>query len=463
MSGHGDVVLEAENVGKYFKIYSNPLARLKEWVTFGKRSYHKDFWALKDVSFEIRRGGFLGIIGPNGAGKSTLLKVITGVLEPSSGSYKTNGKVLSLLELSGGMEAELSGRENIIRSAQLLGFQDGYIEERMDEIRAFAELDDFFDQPMRVYSSGMRIRLAFSMFAFIECDVLILDEVLAVGDIFFRQKCYLRLEELIKQDVAIILATHSTGIVRQYCQDVLVLHNGEVIHYGDTGEGIKKYFLIKQNQGIQIKASDTFLEEDYVSSEDVSTQSDMSSLEWPSDTLFSQGSIPSNAENEIASLIQLAICDERGVPCRTFYQGETAYFCYAYLLKESIGVPISRLNLLTVTNLIIHGKNSLQLNVKHPEIIKKGDILRYKQSISLNVAPGNYVFNLLLSTMHPNDFAERDSFSRFEFREKMVSVLDVNPAGSIEIITKNKGKAVGLHGGMCNLNGTMKIQVVSPD
>ena len=191
-----EIVLQVKNLGKRFKLYSDTWGRIKEWLTFGRHSYHKDFWSLKDISFQVHRGGFLGVIGPNGAGKSTLLKVITGVLEPTEGSYQIDGKVLSLIELSGGMDDDLTGRENIIRSAQLLGFPDGYLKERMTHIAEFADLGDFFDTPLRFYSSGMRIRLAFSLFAFLECDVLILDEVLAVGDIFLNKSVMLAWKSL---------------------------------------------------------------------------------------------------------------------------------------------------------------------------------------------------------------------------------------------------------------------------
>lgn len=455
-----DIVLKVENLSKTFKIYSSSAGRVKEWLTFGRRSYHKNFVALQDISFEVPKGGFLGIIGPNGAGKSTLLKIITGVLEPTSGTYKISGKVLSLLELSGGMDADLSGRENIIRSAQLLGFPEGYVEGRMEQIAEFAELGDFFEQPLGVYSSGMRIRLAFSMFAFLECDVLILDEVLAVGDIFFRQKCYARLEELIKQNTAIILVTHSTGTVRQYCDDVIVLDKGKIIFHGASSEAIQKYFEIKKDQGIKINVSDTYVEEDYVSIKVTQVETTASSPVWPPDSIFSKTPLPQNSENNLATLIQLSTCDERGNPRQVFGQGETVYFYYAYQLKENMGVPVARINLLTAKNLIVHSKNSLQLNARHPEKVGKGDIIRYQQLIKLDVAPGSYIFNLNLSTLHPIDFERLEAYSAPELKEKLMPVIGIRPAGAIEVIPQAQNKAVGLHGGMCNLDGAIHIQVI---
>ncbi|MEH1934147.1 MAG: ABC transporter ATP-binding protein, partial [Nostoc sp.] len=203
-----DIILQVNNLSKCFKIYPNPWHRAREWLSLGNNTYHQPFWSLKDVSFTVRKGDFFGIVGENGAGKSTLLKIITGVLKPTSGSYQLNGKVLSLLELGTDFNPELSGRGNAIYSAELLGFPQGYVQEQLKQIEDFSELGDFFDRPMKLYSSGMKTRLAFSLFAFLECDVLILDEVLAVGDIFFQQKCYARLEELIAKQITIILVTH---------------------------------------------------------------------------------------------------------------------------------------------------------------------------------------------------------------------------------------------------------------
>jgi len=455
-----DIVLKVENLGKFFKIYRNPRARIREWLTLGKRSYHKDFWALKDISFDVHKGGFLGIIGPNGAGKSTLLKLITGVLEPSTGSFAAKGKVLSLLELSGGMEGEASGRDNIIRSAQLLGFPDDYVQERMDQIEEFAELGEFFDREIRTYSSGMRIRLAFSMFAFLECDILVLDEILSVGDIFFRQKCYARLEDLIKQNVTIILVTHSIALVRQYCQEVIVLEQGEMVYSGEPGEGIKKYFSIRQNQGIKIKVTSTY-DEDFVSDLDTLSDTTGNTLQWPGIEEFKKESLPKESSTMSAELVQLALYNDDGVQTNIFRQGEVVYLYYAYRIKKNIGVPISMFSLFSATNLIIHGKNSIQLNADHPKAVNAGDILRFKQSIKLDVSPRNYIFDLELSAISPKDFEELDSLTRLDFKERLASLVSIKPAGNILVVPKNAGGAMNLHAGFCNLKGSMNIQLIS--
>ncbi len=455
-----DVILKVDSLGKVFKVYQNPIGRVKEWVTFGKRIHHRKFVALQNISFEVRKGGFLGIIGPNGAGKSTLLKVITGVLDPTSGSYTVSGKVLSLLELNGGMDSDLTGRENIIRSAQLLGFPPRYLNDRMAQIEEFAELGEFFDQALSVYSSGMRIRLAFSMFAFLECDILILDEVLAVGDIFFRQKCYARLEKLVSQNVSIILVTHSTGTVRRYCDDVIVLEMGRVIFHGTADTAIQKYFEIKKDQGVKVSITDTYTEEDYVPPMRTQDKTTLEIQEWPAESAFLKNPLPQKCENKHAKLTHLLICDQQGRPVRAFKQGEKVYFYFAYHVKENIGVPVARINLLTVTNLLIHSKNSLQLKANHPLLVRAGETIRYKQMIKLDIAPGNYIFNLNLSAMRLSDFEQRDMLSAMDFKEKSIPVISIKPAGAIEVVRQSQNRAVDLHGGLCNLDGEIHVHVI---
>ena len=455
----GEVVLQVKNLNKVFKIYPSSAGRIKEWLTFGKRLFHKKFHALKDISFEVRRGEFLGIIGPNGAGKSTLLKVITGALDATSGSYEISGRVLSLIELSGGMDADLTGRENIIRSTKLLGLPSGYAESKMEQIEKFAELGDFFDRPLGIYSSGMRIRLAFSMFAFFDCDVLILDEVLAVGDIFFRQKCYARLDEIIKQNTAIIFVTHSTGTVSRYCENVIVMQNGSIYYYGSPDVAIQKYFEIKEDQGIKIKISDTYLEEDYVSNTGGGAKTHPNNKDWPSQEEFSSAALPEKNENKNAALVQLLVCNKDRAPCLLFKQGEVAYFYYTFLAKTDFGVPVAGIDLLTVTNLIVHGRNSMQYRVDHPVRVSSGNIIRYKQAVKMDLMPGRYVYNISLVAFHPSDYDNVDMLSSLEIKDKQTTIINVKPAGVIQVtsVAKKGGK---MHSGMCNLGGSMSVQLI---
>jgi lipopolysaccharide transport system ATP-binding protein len=234
------VVVRAANLGKRFKIYRQPLDRLWEWLRL-KRNNHTDFWAVRNVSFEVRRGHCLGIIGANGSGKSTLLKMLTGAMYPTEGTFAVEGRVLSLIELGTGLNPNLTGRQNISNAAALLGFPPNYAREKMSEIEAFAELGEFFDRQVMLYSSGMRVRLAFAMFACFKPEVFMVDEALSVGDVFFQQKCATRLRELLDEGMTMIFVSHDQSAVLNLCDEGLVLHKGQVLFQGRPEEAVSRY------------------------------------------------------------------------------------------------------------------------------------------------------------------------------------------------------------------------------
>ena len=235
-------IVAASGLSKRFKIYPTPGARLAEWLSFGALQRHQDFWALRNISFELARGECMGIIGANGSGKSTLLKILTGSLFPTEGAYTVNGRVLSLLELGTGVNPELTGRDNIVNCSRLLDFPEGYAESKMEQIERFAELGDFFDRPVKLYSSGMHVRLAFSMWTCFEPELLIVDEALSVGDVFFQQKCFRRAQELLDSGVAMLFVSHDLGAVQTLCKKTMVLEKGVCSHLGDVHAGIRIYF-----------------------------------------------------------------------------------------------------------------------------------------------------------------------------------------------------------------------------
>jgi lipopolysaccharide transport system ATP-binding protein len=351
-----NIVLRVKNVGKRFKLYPNPWRRIQEWLSLGRKVCHTDFWAVREVSFELERGHCFGIIGVNGAGKSTLLKIITGVLVPTEGSYQTQGRVLSLLELGIGQNNALTGRQNVIVSAQLLGFPDDYAQQRMAQIAEFAELGDFFERPVATYSTGMRMRLAFSLFAFLECDVLILDEVMAVGDIFFQQKCYARLDELLAQKTTIILVTHDLSAIQQYCQEVMVLHQGHKIFQGRPDEAIRTYVQVRGTR--TAKAIEMTLKLGDPSHSDFPKF--RRPFAWPPDDAFFP--LPASAKlgGKHAHFTRVALCNESGQPCQVFKQGETAIFYYEFVPDKDIGVPIGSIEITNPYNLLLHSNTTLQ-------------------------------------------------------------------------------------------------------
>jgi len=226
---------------KRFKQYPSPALRLLEWMSAGSLRYHTLFTALDDISFEVKKGEFFGIVGPNGSGKSTLLKILTGVLMPTQGSFTINGRVTSLLELGTGFNPELTGRQNIVNSGRLLGFDENQTRDRMPGIIDFAELGDQIDLPIKYYSTGMVVRLAFSLFAHIEPDVFIVDEALSVGDVGFSRKCFERLDTMRASGCTLLFVSHDLAAVRKYCDHAMFLYHGRRAYLGSANEATDIY------------------------------------------------------------------------------------------------------------------------------------------------------------------------------------------------------------------------------
>ena len=223
-----EFALRVEQLGKCYPIYSHPRDRLLQAFYGQRRQLYRPFWALQDVSFVLPRGRTLGVVGRNGSGKSTLLQLICGTLTPSSGSVEARGRIGALLELGSGFNPEFSGLENVFLNGALLGLSRREIEERLDTILAFADIGNFIDQPVKTYSSGMAVRLAFAVQAHVQPNLLVVDEALAVGDEMFQKKCYAHLERLKQEGTAILLVTHSCPQILQHCDEALLLHNGRL-------------------------------------------------------------------------------------------------------------------------------------------------------------------------------------------------------------------------------------------
>jgi lipopolysaccharide transport system ATP-binding protein len=227
---NSDSAISVRNVGKMYRIYDRPQDRLKQMLLwrFG-RHYGHEFWALRDVSFEVRRGETVGIIGRNGSGKSTLLQIIAGTLAPTEGEVQVNGRVAALLELGSGFNPEFTGRENVFLNGTILGISHAEMTARFDEIADFADIGEFIDQPVKLYSSGMVVRLAFAVQALIEPEILIVDEALAVGDMYFQVKCMAKISELRKRGTAILFVSHAVDMVKAICSRALLIDRGRKI------------------------------------------------------------------------------------------------------------------------------------------------------------------------------------------------------------------------------------------
>lgn len=240
-------MIEIKNVSKSFKIYHDKATTLKERLLFLRSSKADVFWALKDINLTIESGKTVGLIGHNGSGKSTLLKLITKIIHPTSGEIITRGRVSSLLELGAGFHPDFTGRENIYINASIFGLSRKEIDSKLESIIEFSELRDFIDSPIRTYSSGMYTRLAFSVAVHVSPDILLIDEILAVGDINFQKKCIAKIKEFKKKGVTMVFVSHNMNDVLEICDSVVWLDKGRMIEYGDT-ETIAEKYLDEMNR-----------------------------------------------------------------------------------------------------------------------------------------------------------------------------------------------------------------------
>jgi lipopolysaccharide transport system ATP-binding protein len=236
-----DVAVDVRNVSKCFNIYDRPQDRLLQAIWRGRRSYFREFWPLRDISLQIRQGEVVGVVGCNGSGKSTLLQVICGILEPTAGSIQANGRVSALLELGAGFNPDYSGRENVYVSGAILGLEKAEIDARFSEIAAFADIGEFMDRPVKTYSTGMFVRLAFAVAACVNPRILVVDEALAVGDAKFQAKCFRRFDELTARGATIILVTHALDLVTRFCTRAILLDGGRLRMDGAPRDVVNAY------------------------------------------------------------------------------------------------------------------------------------------------------------------------------------------------------------------------------
>lgn len=257
-------VIEVRNIKKTYPLYKKKSDKIKEAFSLNGKKYHRDFEALKGISFSVSKGECVGIIGLNGSGKSTLLKILTGVIKATSGEAKAYGKVASLLELGAGFNPEYTGMENIYLNTLLMGYTREETDRKINEILDFADIGDFIYQPVKVYSSGMFVRLAFAISAIVEPDILIIDEALSVGDVFFQQKCYNKIRELAKKSTVLIVS-HDLNSITKFCKRIMVMNQGEIIFDGNAREAVTEYYKVKQgcvqDEDIRSQAEENYLME----------------------------------------------------------------------------------------------------------------------------------------------------------------------------------------------------------
>ena len=242
MHSDADIAISVRGLAKTYRLFGHPGDRVKQFLSLGLKQYHREFTALKDVSFDIKKGESVGIIGPNGSGKSTLLQLICGILTPTAGSVHVNGRISALLELGAGFDPEMTGRENVYFSGSVSGFSQPEIDARFPTIADFADIGQFIDQQVRTYSSGMFVRLAFAVASHTDPDILIVDEALSVGDAAFQRKCHERLQQIKASGCTVIYVSHDMQAIASTCSKVLLLSTGFLIEAGAPASVISNYF-----------------------------------------------------------------------------------------------------------------------------------------------------------------------------------------------------------------------------
>ena len=388
MSDGGTPLVVAENLSKRFKIYPKPSGRLVEWVTGGRVSRHQDFWALRDVNVTLRRGECLGIVGANGSGKSTFLKILAGTLTPSGGRCKVDGQVMAILELGTGFNPELTGRQNIHLAAQLLGIGSDYVTQRMRDIETFAGLGEFMDRRIKLYSSGMQARLAFSLFAFLDPDVLIVDEALSVGDIAFQRKCYRHMEEMIgSAKQAVVFVTHDLHAVNKLCTRAIWLKNGHVELEGEPPEVVERYqrFMLGADEGQSTQSN----------SRRAGMTVDEAGI--PQSGRLSRGEAAVLYPPNGAEVLALWLEQEDGTVTQLVRAGKPFKICYAVRFTAPVLQPVLGTRVATARGDVLIGTNTKLAGVRTGDYVA-GDVEIVRWPVGPGLAPGDYFVSCGCST-----------------------------------------------------------------
>ncbi len=459
-----ETVIEVHGLGKRYDIYDNPRDRLKQLIvpklanlvghTRPTRSYHREFWALRDISFEVRPGETLGIIGRNGGGKSTLLQILAGTLAPTLGDVIVKGRVAALLELGSGFNPDFTGRENVLLNARILGLSREQIDACYDEIVAFADIGDFIDQPVKTYSSGMFVRLAFAVQAHINASIVIIDEALAVGDVFFRQKCYARLEEIRASGAAVLLVSHAMTDIEQFCDRAILLDHGKMNFIGDATEAAKRYYQLHQERALPVTTTDAGAGK---APQDFGPIQGSSLDHWPEDENLVDASKQTQIGNEWAKCLRYAVCDAQGNRCASFAQGEEAVFYSEFITLKPISVPLAGVVLQNERGINVHGKGSLEHYTEAPDHVPAGVIIRCRQTVELKLELGEYTFELGLATIDGDTYRDMSGLNHERIFSRIIRVCHLPQAGVLAVGWRPIHHGAALtHHGIADLPGTFE-------
>lgn len=390
-----DYAIKVENVSKIYKLYGKPSDRFKEAMGFTKKKRYKEHYALNEVSFNVKKGETVGIIGTNGSGKSTILKIITGVLNPNGGSIDVNGRISALLELGAGFNMEYTGIENVYLNGTMIGFTREEIDEKLDAILEFADIGDFVHQPVKTYSSGMFVRLAFAIAINIDPEILIVDEALSVGDVFFQSKCYHKFEEFKKLGKTILFVSHDLGSIGKYCDRVVLLNKGVKLNEGSPKEMIDIYKKLLVNQ--------------YIADEEESKKEQLksASIDSACKGLWKE-MITSNPDiveygNDMARIIDYGLLDKNDDFTNSVEKGESFSVIFKVRFNEKVQNPIFAITFKDLKGTEISGTNTMFESI-NTGMVQAGEerIIKFTQKMDLQ--GGDYLVSLGCTGYKSGDF-----------------------------------------------------------
>lgn len=390
------LAISLNQVSKCYRLYERPQDRLKDSLLgrFG-RKFGRDFWALNHISFTVKKGESFGIIGQNGSGKSTLLQIIAGIMQPSEGFLETEGRISALLELGSGFNPEFTGRENVFLNGAILGLKRADMEAKFDEIAAFAQIGKFIDQPVKSYSSGMFVRLAFSVAVCVDPDILLIDEALSVGDSLFQRRSYRRMEEMREAGTTIVLVTHDINAVMNFCNRAVLLDNGKVLKIGETKPVVNKYVHLV-----------TTREKEYL--EWLAEQSASSAS---GDDLKSPEIVSSPQENVTqefrfgtgeATILDCHLLDSHGRRTEYWQHGEAGTVVVQARFERAVKRPVFGITISTITGIQVFGTNSWYAE-RMPGPQQPGTVIKVEFSFSVRINPGTYIMNCGLAELLPDE------------------------------------------------------------
>ncbi len=390
-----EISVKVEELTKLYRLYEKPVDRLKESLDIFRKSYHREHYALRNVSFEIKKGETVGIIGVNGAGKSTILKIITGVLNPTSGRVSVNGRISALLELGAGFNPDYSGIENIYLNGTMMGYTKEEVTSRLDDILSFADIGDFINQPVKTYSSGMFVRLAFAVAINIDPEILIVDEALSVGDVFFQAKCYKKFEEFKEKGKTILFVSHSLSSISKYCDRVILLDKGRKEAEGNPHDMIDLYKKILVNENNDLPEEDEGTE---------GTADDGGSY---TDGLWKNRLVLNPVQNSYgdnrAEIIDFAIADSRGRITNNIEKGSKFSIKMKVRFNAHIEDPIFAFTIVDLKGTDVTGTNTMFEN-EDIGAVSEGDVKTVTFEQKMDIQGGDYLLSLGCTGYSDGDF-----------------------------------------------------------